>query len=390
MQEQTSIIPTYNDIINNGKYHFLQQTEKQETIDEKTGEKTINFIENPNTGGYFYIYNKNDNSNPLGWLCLYNGKLYVIDYYDTQNITLLNTNTLEDLENLKNTYDIYYKDKEKPNKLQPVSIEDETDIQVDRDIVLSFDKIDLNNPSSELYLKGIYDGEFKKTTKEITNPETNEKTTETKNFLTGYANIFYQNKKPCCEGTLKNGVFKRGKCYRKDGTLLTEGDFILNEQGYIVLNGENCIEYYKDGKTKKNIGTFKNGVFEQGKYYREDGTLWLEGTFTKNKDGYIVSHGDDYKDYYPITIRQGQFKDNWLYSGSAYLRDNPTGKSIEEINNEQINSDNKIYTLEREKENPDKRIITFYGKVIGLEDDIKLQMTIDKDNIVRSDGFNYE
>ena len=165
------------------------------------------------------------------------------------DITYLTIKTLNDLENLKNTYDIYYIDKETPDKLQNVSIEDENNIQIDKGIVLSFDKIDSKNPNSELYLWGIYNGEFKEVTEEVVDPETKGKTTETKKILTEYVNIFYQNGNITIQGSLENGLFKQGKYYREDGTLWLEGAFTKNEDGYTVLHGDDCKRYYENGKS---------------------------------------------------------------------------------------------------------------------------------------------
>ena len=182
----TERITSYEELVKSGKSHFLQK------IEEKTIDGVINYIENPNTGGEFIIYNKDDTnkSNQLGKLYLYQGKLYILN--DTKGVACpLPIDNFEDLNDLKNLCDIYYTDKEKPNELQPVYIEDENNIQTDKGVVISFDKIDSNNPNSNLYLKGIYNGEFKEQEIEIIDPKTKEKTTETKKMLTGNANIFY-------------------------------------------------------------------------------------------------------------------------------------------------------------------------------------------------------
>ena len=467
MTEITDVVeitPTYNDIIENGKYYFLEKIEKQEIIDEKTKEKTINFIENQNTGGFFQIHNKNDN-NPLGWLCLYQGKIYIMDN-DTQIATLLPTNTFEDLENLTNTHDIYYKDKEKPNALQLVSIEDENNIQTDKGVVLSFYKIDLNNPNSNLCLFGIYNGEFKEITKEIINPETNEKTIETKKMLTGNANIFYTNGNMCIQGSLEDdklngvgkwyyeneilwqeGTFKDnklngvGKWYNENGKLWKEGtfkDYDLNGEGkYYYENGtlwqEGTFEdnklngegkcYYENEKLWQK-GTFKDDKLNgAGKWYIKNGTLWKEGTFKddklngegkcyyENETPYLIGNFENDKlngydeaynmygeilekgnfkynkldgeciCYHPVTIKHGEFINNWLYSGSGYLRKDPNYTTIEERNNEQINPENKIYTLERDIDNPNKKRLIFYTTHPQIGLDRNIVINIDENNI---------
>ena len=137
-------------------------------------------------------------------------------------------------------------------------------------------------------------------------------------------------------------------------------------------------KYYSDGKTLLYIGTFKNNELINSKCYDNHGLLCKDGNLKFFNKKYVLNgYG---KEYHLITIQQGEFGNDSPYSISAFLRDDPTGKTIEEINNEEINPDNKIYTLEREKENPDKRIITFYGNVIGLDRDI--QINIDENNIV--------
>ena len=310
MEEQTLTIPTYDDIINNGKWYFLQQIEKQEIIDEKTGEKTVNFIENPKTGGEFVVYDKEKDiseDDKLGTLYLHQGKLYIVNK-KTQKVTSLPTNTFEDLDELKNKYSIYYVDKEKPSEPQPVSIEDENDIQTNEGIVLSFNKKKLFSGDT-LYLNTIYNGKFNQN-----------------NGFTGYVNSFHNNGNISYCSNLKNN----------------------NLDGY-------CIAHRNDG-TILFSGVFKNSCFD----------------------------GKDNKEYNPLTIQYGKFKNSCLYSGSVYLREDLTGKTVEELNAEQINPDKKIYTLERDKENPDIRTITYYGRAIGLEEDIELQMTINENNIVTS------
>ena len=314
MTEKTTTLPSYKEIINNGQYNFLQKIETQEITDEKTGERTVDYVLNKNTGGHFVIHDKD--SSVSGTMFIYHNpiinkeKLYIVDKENEEVISQISLDNMT-INDLRKKYSIKYVDKNLQE--QDVFIEDENNIQTDnKGMVLSFDKIDSKNPNGELYLKGIYDGEFKEVTKEVIDPETNKKTTETKKFLTGYANIFYQNGNICIQGSLENGNLTQGKLYREDGTLWPKGDFILNEQGFIVLHGNNCIEYYEDGKTPKCIGTFENGLFKQGKYYRKDGTLWSKGDFILNEQGFIVLHGNNCKEYYEDgkTVKhKGIFKD---------------------------------------------------------------------------------
>ena len=107
----------------------------------------------------------------------------------------------------------------------------------------------------------------------------------------------------------------------------------------------------------------------------------MEGTFITDEDGCTVLNGQNCKHYRNITIQHGEFEDSYLYSGSAYLREDPTGKSIEQLNNEQINPNNKIYTLTRDETNSNIRILTFHTKhpKIGLDRNIQIQ--IDENNI---------
>ena len=281
MTEKTTTLPSYKEIINNGQYHFLQKIETQEITDEKTGERTVDYVLNKNTGGHFVIHDKD--SSVSGTMFIYHNpiinkeKLYIVDKENEEVISQISLDNMT-INDLRKKYSIKYVDKNLQE--QDVFIEDENNIQTDKGMVLSFDKIDPKNPNGELYLKGIYDGEFKEVTKEVIDPETNKKTTETKKFLTGYANIFYQNGNICIQGSLENGNLTQGKYYRKDGTLWLEGDFILNEQGFIVLHGNNCKEYYEDGKTVKHKGIFKDGQYILNK----NGKITIDKTYP------IISH----------------------------------------------------------------------------------------------------
>ena len=332
MTEEIITLPRSENII----LDFFQKIEKQETMNPKTGEKTIQYKKNTDTGGEFVVYNKGhiDEVNKVGTLSYVEGEL-TITSDDAMNTISFTTETFSGLKK----YDIYYIDKKTPDKLQPVSIENENNIKTNKGIVLSFKKKDKKNLNSDLYLYGIYNGEFRE--------ETNQKTTQVKKLFTGDVIIFYLDGNVRYMGEMKDGI----RC----------GNGIK-----YFSNGDRYIGEWKDKKMSGNgIYCYKTGEKYKGKW--EDGNMCGYGKF-----------------YYHITIQQGQFKNNYLYSGSAYLRDNPKGKSIEEINNEQINPDNKIYTLKRDDKNSNIRILTFYGKVIGIKRDI--QIHIDENNIATLQG----
>ena len=157
-------------------------------------------------------------------------------------------------------------------------------------------------------------------------------------------------------------------CYiDADNYFICEGNFQNSK-----LNGFGIIYY--DNKNKYQEGIFKDNEFINGIYYNTNQLKILQGTFKKDK-----LNGKNCKRFYPITIQHGEFKDNYLYSGFGYLREDPTSKTTKELNTEQINQDKKIYNLERNKENPNIKTLIFYGKTIGLDRDIVIN--IDKNNI---------
>ena len=163
----------------------------------------------------------------------------------------------------------------------------------------------------------------------------------------------------------KRGIWSNNKTKEKS----LEGTF----DKYGRLSGENCIKYYKDGKTIKYKGLFESGEFVKGEYYTENGKLRLKGSLKNNE---LIKL--DQKQYYNITIQKGKYKNYFMYSGTGYLRDN--------LKDNKTNSKNKIYTLTRDKVNPNIRTLTFFtaNNNIGLDRDIQIQ--IDENNIATLQG----
>ena len=73
----------------------------------------------------------------------------------------------------------------------------------------------------------------------------------------------------------KSGIWSNNKTKEKS----LEGTF----DKYGRLSGENCIKYYKDGKTIKYKGLFESGEFVKGEYYTENGKLRLKGSLKNNE-----------------------------------------------------------------------------------------------------------
>ena len=258
-------LTTKDNILGKSRKTFLQ------TIEEKTTDGIADYIENQKTGGEFIVYNRESNEE-LGNLSLIRNKFYITNK-DTGTIIPF---SFKNIQGIKDKYNIYYKSKDELGELQQVLIKDENDVQmddmhVDSSIFFSFDRIEPNNPNSELYLRRICNLKVEEAEEEIVNSKIK--------------------KKKLIEG--------QGECY--------------NNPRYI-MQLLSCKEMVSSDNNIYTLKYLNNQLLIKDKINLENG---LQNTIFYN-----TLH----------TIQQGKFKDGYLYSGSAHLRRDPEDKSMKQIN----------------------------------------------------------
>lgn len=82
------------------------------------------------------------------------------------------------------------------------------------------------------------------------------------------------------EGTWKNGIFTNGKVYGYNGVVSYEGEFngVYGDFDDLYNGYANCENYF--------IGSVRNGKREHGRVYYYEGFEWVEGDFTS--DEYLI------------------------------------------------------------------------------------------------------
>ena len=143
------------------------------------------------------------------------------------------------------------------------------------------------------------------------------------------------------EGDFVNGELVKGRVYYTSGRVRFEGTF-KNEK----LDGPNCKFYWnRDGsEALAAMGTFKDGIIANGRYWSENGKVFLSGTFDekgklhgkhvvqqvdKVKYEGEMAHGEmvgDAKDYSwqqgnysgPLQVGKPHGKGTWYYQGRRY------------------------------------------------------------------------
>ena len=184
---------------------------------------------------------------------------------------------------------------------------------------------------------------------------------------TGKTLVFYYDEESC-EIKIRKDTKFTGVAVIYDFNDVKEGNF-ENEKlsEYNVLCDKSEIKIFE--------GVFQNYLPQKGTFYDENGKKIKEGWF----ENYALNGLA--KRYCSTTIQTGIFKDDYLYFGSSYFKNDNENKTIVGYNIEEIDENEIIYTLTRDETNSKQRILTFYTKHPKIGLDRNIQIHIDENNI---------